>query len=71
MVGNVHGWQTISSVCSAHNELIICDTVGSNHFKQAERAGALQPEEEKASRGPYSDLPVPEGGLWESWGGTF
>jgi len=25
---------------------------------------------EKALRGPYSGLPVPEGGLQESWGGT-
>ena len=25
---------------------------------------------EKAPRGPYNSLPVPEGGLQESWGGT-
>ena len=38
---------------------------------QAERAGALQPGEEKALRRPYSGLSVPEGGLRKSWGGTF
>ena len=38
---------------------------------QAERAGALQPGEEKAPRRPYRGLPVPEGGLQECWGGTF
>ena len=38
---------------------------------QAERAGALQPGEEKAPRRPCSGLAVPEGGLQESWGGTF
>ena len=38
---------------------------------QAERAGALQPGEKKAPRRPYSRLPVPEGGLRESWAGTF
>jgi len=32
----------------------------------AEAAGALQPGEEKALKGPYSGLPVPEGGLQES-----
>ena len=26
---------------------------------------------DKAVRRPYSSLPVPEGGLQESWGGTF
>ena len=35
------------------------------------RAGALQPQEEKALGGPYSGLPVPEGGLQESWEGIF
>jgi len=35
------------------------------------RAGAVQPGEENAPEGPYSGLPVPEGGLQESWGGTF
>ena len=30
---------------------------------QTEIVGALQPREEKAPRGPYSGLPVPEGGL--------
>ena len=38
---------------------------------QAERAGALQPREEKALRRPYSSLPVPEGGPQERWKGTF
>ena len=38
---------------------------------QAERPGALQPGEVKALRRSYSSLPVPEGGLQESWGGTF
>jgi len=33
------------------------------------RAGALSLE--KALGGPYSGLPVPEGGLQESWGVTF
>ena len=33
---------------------------------QAERAGTLQPGEEKAPVGPNSGLPVPEGGLKES-----
>lgn len=39
--------------------------------KQAERVGALQPGEEKALGRPYSSLPVPEGGVQESWGGTL
>jgi len=30
---------------------------------EAERTGALQPGEDKAPGGPYSDLPVPERGL--------
>ena len=38
---------------------------------QAERAGALQPREEKVLRKPHIGLPVPEGGLQKSWGGTF
>ena len=38
---------------------------------QVQRAGAPQPGEDKALRGPYSGLPVPEGDLQESWGGTF
>ena len=38
---------------------------------QAERAEALQPREEKAPEEPYKGLPGPEGGLQESWGGTF
>ena len=38
---------------------------------QAERAGVLQPREEKAVRWPDSDLPVSEGGTQESWEGTF
>jgi len=32
---------------------------------QAERAGALQPEEEKAPGGPYGGLPVPDRGPME------
>jgi len=31
----------------------------------------VQPGEEKASGRPYCDLPVPEGGLEESWRETF
>ena len=38
---------------------------------QAERAGALQPGKVKVPGGPYSGLPVPEGDLQESWGGTL
>jgi len=37
---------------------------------QAEGVGAFHPEGEKALGGPYSGLPVPEGVLQESWGGT-
>jgi len=37
---------------------------------QAETPGAFQ-HEEKTLRRPYNSLPVPEGGLHESWGGTF
>ncbi|GAB0189068.1 mitochondrial enolase superfamily member 1 [Grus japonensis] len=37
---------------------------------QAERVGVVQPGEEKAAGRPYRSLPVPEGGLQESWGGT-
>jgi len=40
-------------------------------YKNRLRAEALQPGEKKARRRPYSSLPVPEGGLQESWGGTF
>ena len=36
-----------------------------------ERAGVLQPGEEKALTRIYSGHPVPEGGLQESWGGLF
>ena len=38
---------------------------------QAERAGSVQPGEVKVLGGPYSGLPLSEGGLQESWGGTF
>ena len=38
---------------------------------KAERVGAVQHGEEKAPGRPYSCLPLPEGGLQESWGGTF
>lgn len=34
-----------------------------------EKVGALLPKE-KDLGGPYSNLPVPEGGLRASWGGT-
>ena len=37
---------------------------------QAERAGSVQPGEVKVLGGPYSGLPLSEGGLQESWGGT-
>jgi len=33
--------------------------------------GLFQPGEEKAQRRSYRSLPVPEGDLQESWGGTF
>jgi len=39
--------------------------------RKAERAGAVQPGEDKALRTPYCSLPVHEGGLQESWRGTF
>ena len=38
---------------------------------QAERAGALQPGEEKALRRPYSGLPVPEGAYRKAGEGLF
>ena len=38
---------------------------------QAEKAWALQPGGEKAPRESYRGLPLPEGGLQESRGGTF
>ena len=38
---------------------------------QDERISGLQPGQEKAPGGPYNNLPEPEGGLHESWGGTF
>ena len=38
---------------------------------QAERSGACQPGEEKASRRHYSGLSLPEGDLQESRRGTF
>ena len=38
---------------------------------KAERVGAVQPGEENTPGRPYSSLPVPEGGLQESWRGTF
>jgi len=40
-------------------------------YKYRLRAGALQPGEEKVVRRPNSGLPVPEGSLQRSWGGTF
>jgi len=38
--------------------------------ERLKRVGAVQPGEEKAPGRPYSSLPVPEGGLQETWGGT-
>jgi len=38
---------------------------------QVERAEVVRRGDEKALRRPYSSLPVPEGDLQESWGGTF
>jgi len=38
---------------------------------QAERAGALWASEEMNPGGPYTGLPVPEGGVKECWGETF
>jgi len=38
---------------------------------KAERVGAVQCGEEKAPGRPYNNLPVPQGGLQESWRGTF
>jgi len=40
-------------------------------WRQTERAGALQPVEEKALRGSYSGLPVCEGGSRKSREGLF
>ena len=40
-------------------------------WEQAETAGALQPGEEKPPERLCGGLPVPEGDLKESWGGTF
>lgn len=40
-------------------------------WREAERAGVVQPEEEKAVGKPYSDIPVPKGSLQERQGGTF
>jgi len=39
--------------------------------RQADRDWVVQRGEEKAPGRPHSDLPVPEGGLQESWGGTL
>ena len=39
--------------------------------ERAERAGGLQPGKESALVIPHRSLPVPEGGLQQSWGGTF
>jgi len=38
---------------------------------KAERVVTVQSREEKAPARPYSSLPVPEGGLQDSWKGTF
>jgi len=35
------------------------------------RVGVVQPGQEKAAGRPCCGLPVPEGGLQESWRGTF
>ena len=39
--------------------------------EKAERVGAVQPGEEKTPGRPHSSIPLPEGGLQESWRGTF
>ena len=39
--------------------------------RQAERAGALQPGEQKAPRTPYSSLPVPKGAYRKAGEGLF
>lgn len=33
--------------------------------------GVVQPGEDKTPQRSSSSLPVPKGGLWESWRGTF
>ena len=41
-------------------------------YREAQRAGAFQPGEEKALGGAYSSVPIcPKRGLQESWEGTF
>jgi len=40
-------------------------------YEERLRVGAVQPTEEKAPGRPYIIFPVPEGGLQESWRGTF
>ena len=35
---------------------------------EAEGAGLVQPEEEKAARGPYKCLQIPEGWVSRGWG---
>lgn len=44
---------------------------GLEQWRQAERAAAIQSEEEKALGSPYSNFPMPKGGLEESWRGTL
>jgi len=40
-------------------------------YEERLRVGAGQSGEEEAPGRPYSSLAVPEGGLQESWRGTF
>ena len=46
---------------------------GLEHLSYEDRlkVGVVQPGEEKAPGRPYSSLPVPKGGLQESWRGTL
>jgi len=39
-------------------------------LRRLRELGLVQPGEEKAPGRPYNSLPVPEGGLQESWRGT-
>ena len=39
--------------------------------EEAEGAGLVQPEEEKAERGPNIHLQIPEGWVSGGWGQTF
>ena len=64
-----------------HDSLLLahsCDTYwgwsegwSTSPVKKGWESGAVQPGEENAPGTPYSSLPLPEGGLQESWRGTF